>query len=94
MKTIAMVILGCVVAVGCGRKATLPSACVPVSTNAALPSVRQPELAPPVAVQEEVVVSIPSSVDRREEERKRVQRMALIDDRKKVDQPGQPPPAN
>jgi hypothetical protein len=93
-KTIAIAVLACVVAVGCGRNATQPSAGVTGGTNTGLPRVRQSESPPPMTVKDAAAVRTPTSVDPQEDERKRVQSMTLIDDRKKPDQPGQPPPAN
>ena len=89
MKIILVVMLACAVAaVGCGRKATPLSAGVPVSTNTVLPGlteaeVREAQQRPQTTTQTEVRVHDPTSIDHQEQERKRIQRMGLIDDQKK-----------
>ena len=100
MKAIMAVMLACAVAViGCGRKSQPSSAGVPVSTNTVLPWLTEAEVKaslqrPEMTNQSEVIIHEPSPIDQQEQERKRIQRMGLIDDRKKEDQSGQPTPGN
>jgi len=86
MKTVLTMLVCAVVAVGCGRKAAPLSAGVQVRTNTVLPSpteaeVKKPSQPPQMTTQTAVVVHGPTSIDPQEQERKRIQRMTLIDDR-------------
>jgi hypothetical protein len=100
MKAIMTVMLACAVAViGCGRKSQPSSAGVPVSTNTVLPWLRETEVKASLPRSEmtnhsEVITHEPSPIDQQEQEQKRIRGMALIDDRKKEDQPGQQTPGN
>ena len=95
MKAIMTVMLARAVAViGCGRKSQPSSAGVPVSTNTVLPWLRKAEVQAALAVPEmtyhsEGIIQEPSPIDQQEQEQKRIRGMALIDDLKKEDQPGQ-----
>ena len=89
MKMILVAMLVCTIAaVGCGRKAIPLSAGVPVSTNTVLPcltetEVKEAQQRTQTTTQTEVRVHDPTSIDQQERERKRIQRMGLIDDQKK-----------
>jgi hypothetical protein len=61
-----------------------------VNTNTVLPWLPKAEL----TNQSEVIVHEPSDIDPEDQDRKRIQKMALIDDRKKEDQAGQHTPGN
>ena len=89
MKMILVAMLVCTIAaVACGRKATPLPAGVPVSTNTVLPclteaEVKEAQQRTQTTTQTEVRVHDPTSIDQQERERKRIQRMGLIDDQKK-----------
>jgi hypothetical protein len=92
MKLMMIILVFGLVAAGCGRQPEPVSAGVPVDTNTVLPWIsasgngRIPNR-PSVTTTVEEIVHEPSMLDMQEQERKRLGRMRLIDNRKEVEEP-------
>ena len=87
MKLMMIIVVLGLIVTGCGRQSEPVSAGVPVDTNTVLPWISASAYRPSFTTTVEEIVHEPSMLDMQEQERKRIDRMRLIDNIKKTEEP-------